>query len=56
MHLKIVAHFRFIRLERARGLKKADMLIPLGVVSVISKPGGQHVHQSVVPCLRYSRV
>ncbi len=40
----------------ASGLKKADMLIPLGVVSLFFKMGGQHVHQSVVPCLRHPRV
>jgi ABC-type transport system involved in multi-copper enzyme maturation permease subunit len=49
-------YYRFIRFERACGLKKADMLIPLGVVSRSSKPGGQHADQSVVPCLRRPRV
>jgi DNA invertase Pin-like site-specific DNA recombinase len=45
----------FIRRKRAPGLKKADMLIPIGVVFNGSKPaGGQHVHQSVVLPLRYS--
>ena len=45
----------FIRRKRAPGLKKADMLIPIGVVFNGSKPaGGQHVHQSVVSPLRYS--
>jgi hypothetical protein len=47
---------RFIRKERARGLKNVDMLIPLGVVSNGSKPGGQHVHQPVVSCLRHPRL
>jgi hypothetical protein len=47
---------RFIRNERARGLKKVDMLTPLGVVSTDSRTGGQHVHQLVVPCLRHSRL
>src|SRR5262245_29510109 len=32
------------------------MLIPLGVTSNGSKPGGQHVHQLVVPCLRNPRL
>ena len=49
-------NFRFIRNKRARGLKKVDMLTPLGVVSRDSKTGGQHVHQLVVPCLRHSRL
>ena len=46
----------FIRQKRARGLKKVDMLIPLGVVSKDSKPGGQHVHQPVVSRLRHPRL
>ena len=50
------ALLRFIRNERARGLKKVDMLTPLGVVSTDSKTGGQHVHQLVVPCLRHPRL
>ena len=46
-------YYRFIRKERARGLKNVDMLTPLGVVSIPFTPGGQHVHQPVVPCLRH---
>jgi hypothetical protein len=42
----------FIREKRARRLKKVDTLIPLGVVSKGSKPGGQHVHQFVVSRVR----
>ena len=30
------------------GLKEMDILIPIGVASQGSKPGGQHVHQPVV--------
>ena len=44
---------RFIRRERAPGLKKADMLIPLGVALQDSKSGGQHVHQPVVSRVRH---
>ena len=47
---------RFIRKQRARGLKNVDMLTPLGVVSRDSKPGGQHVHQPVVSRLRHPRL
>ena len=45
----------FIRRKRALELKKVDTLIPLGVALKGSKPGGQHVHQSVVSRIRYSR-
>jgi len=44
----------FIRRKRAPGLKKADMLIPLGVAFKGSKTGGQHVHELVVSRLRHS--
>ena len=44
---------RLIRILRAPELKKADMLIPIGVAFKGSKPGGQHVHQSVVSRVRY---
>src|SRR5262245_15393904 len=37
----------------ARGLKGVDMLAPLGVASKGSEPGGQHVHQLLVPRLRH---
>ena len=42
--------------EAPGGLKKADMLIPLGVALQDSKPGGQHVHQPVVSRVRRSRL
>ena len=42
--------------EACPGLKMADMLIPLGVASKGSKPGGQHVHQPVVSRLRHPRL
>ncbi len=48
--------FRFIRRKRALGLKKVDMLTPLGVVSTDSKTGGQHVHQPVVSRVRHPRL
>ena len=48
--------FRFIRRKRALGLKKVDMLIPIGVALKHSKPGGQHVHQLVVSRLRHPRL
>ena len=44
---------RFIRRTRALRLNKVDTLIPLGVASKLSKPGGQHVHQFVVSRLRH---
>ena len=47
---------RFIRRKRAPGLKEVDMLIPIGVASQGSKPGGQHVHQPVVSRLRHPRL
>ena len=46
----------FIRRKRAPGLKEVDMLIPIGVASQGSKPGGQHVHQPVVSRLRHPRL
>src|SRR5579859_3732262 len=46
--------FRFIWRERARGLREADMLIPLGVALKDSKSGGQHVHQPVVSRVRHT--
>jgi hypothetical protein len=49
-----VNYFWFIRRERARRLKKVDMLIPIGVaLKLFFERGGQHVHQSVVSCVRY---
>ncbi len=48
--------FRFIREKRAPRLRKVDTLIPIGVVSKDSKPGGQHVHESVVSCVSHSRL
>src|SRR6516162_7456933 len=32
------------------------MLIPMGVASIPFTPGGQHVHQPVVPCFRHPRL
>jgi hypothetical protein len=52
-HSAVNAEFRFFRRKRARGLKNADMLIPLGVTLQDSKAGGQHVHEPVVPCIRH---
>ena len=49
-------NFWFIRRKRAPGLKEVDMLIPIGVASQGSKPGGQHVHQPVVSRLRHPRL
>ena len=40
---------------RAR-LREVDTLIPIGVVSKGSKPGGQHVHQSVVSRVSHPRL
>ena len=48
-----MAYFGFIRRMRAQRLNKVDTLIPLGVASKLSKPGGQHVHQFVVSRLRH---
>ena len=41
--------------EAAPRLREVDTLIPIGVVSKGSKPGGQHVHEFVVSRIRYSR-
>jgi hypothetical protein len=43
----------FIRRMRAPRLKKVDMLIPIEVALKLFKPGGQHVHQSVVSRVRH---
>ena len=48
--------FGFIRRKRAPGLKKADMLIPLGVSLLGSRAGGQHVHQPFVSLFRHPRL
>ena len=45
-----------IREKRASRLKEVDTLIPIGVVSKGSKPGGQHVHESVVSRVSHSRL
>ena len=42
--------------EAAPRLREVDTLIPIGVVSKGSKPGGQHVHQSVVSRVSHPRL
>ena len=37
-------------------LREVDTLIPIGVVSKGSKPGGQHVHESVVSRVSHPRL
>ena len=50
---KFIEELRFIRRKRAPGLKRVDTLIPIEVASKLFKPGGQHVHQSVVSRVRH---
>ncbi len=52
----IWGHFGFIRLKNARRLKKADMLILIGVTSNNLQERDQHVHEHTLPCLWSSRL
>ena len=46
--------FWFNWLKNARGLKKADMLILIGVTSNNLQERDQHVHEFTLPCVRGS--
>jgi hypothetical protein len=52
----VKTQFGFNWLKNAQGLKKADMLILIGVTFNNLQERVQHVHEFTLPCVRGSRL